>query len=362
MPPGERLVRPTLRRAALAALVLTLLNGCATIGGQTVRRDRIDYAEAIAASWKEQTLSNIVRLRYADAPVFLDVGSVIASYTLEGSATLGASIIAGPGDNTNSASVQGIYSDRPTITYTPMQGEKFAKMMLRPISPVAIFSLLEAGYSADVIFPITLRAINGVYNHSSRPGKPRRADKDFHELLEAMRRVQQSESISMRLEKRGAEEAGIVVFRDAVSPEVAEDLRYIGRTLRLKPEAGEFHLTYGAIQREDTEIAVLSRSMIDILLELSAGIDAPAAHMAEGRTFKPIERGTSPHDRPLIKIRSGTARPQDAYVATHYREHWFWIDDRDFQSKIVFVFLNLLFSLSETGIVPQMPVITVPAG
>jgi len=33
---------------------------------------------ALADSWKEQTLLNIARMRYGDAPSFMDVSSVIS--------------------------------------------------------------------------------------------------------------------------------------------------------------------------------------------------------------------------------------------------------------------------------------------
>ena len=36
-----------------------------------------------------------------------------------------------------------------------------------------------------------------------------------------------------------------------------------------------------------------------------------------------------PRDYPLARIRSGTVQPWDAYAAIRYRDHWFWIDDRD---------------------------------
>jgi hypothetical protein len=52
----------------------------------TVTRDRFDYVTAISDSWKSQMLSNLVKLRYGDAPVFLDVASVINQYLVEGSA------------------------------------------------------------------------------------------------------------------------------------------------------------------------------------------------------------------------------------------------------------------------------------
>jgi hypothetical protein len=44
----------------LASAALTVLSACTTIGPNTVPRDRFDYNTAIADSWKEQTLINIV--------------------------------------------------------------------------------------------------------------------------------------------------------------------------------------------------------------------------------------------------------------------------------------------------------------
>jgi hypothetical protein len=71
------------------AFTALALAGCASLGPATVARDRFDYVEAISDSWKRQMLLNLLNLlkvRYADAPVFLDVTSVISSCEFHGPA------------------------------------------------------------------------------------------------------------------------------------------------------------------------------------------------------------------------------------------------------------------------------------
>src|SRR5262249_28446294 len=70
-------LRPMAKLAlSLLSLSVLFLTGCFTIGPRTVARDRFDYSTAISESWKRQTLLNLIKIRYADAPVFLDVTSI----------------------------------------------------------------------------------------------------------------------------------------------------------------------------------------------------------------------------------------------------------------------------------------------
>ena len=80
-----------LRRAASAALTVAVA-GCSSIGPSTMPRDRTDYLSALATSLKEQTLSNVVHIRYGDAPAFIDVSSIVRSYVLSGDVSAGLTV------------------------------------------------------------------------------------------------------------------------------------------------------------------------------------------------------------------------------------------------------------------------------
>jgi len=80
-----------IRRLTLITLSLSLfaaLSGCSGIGPRMVAQDRFDYTGALADSWKQQMLINMVKIRYGDTPVFLDVASIISGYTLETGVTV----------------------------------------------------------------------------------------------------------------------------------------------------------------------------------------------------------------------------------------------------------------------------------
>jgi hypothetical protein len=227
-----------------------------------------------------------------------------------------------------------------------------------------VFELIQAGYPADAILQMTTRAINGVYIRSSGGGRAREPDPEFYPFLDAMRRLQLSGAVSTRIEKRGADEIGFLVFTGRRSREVDADLEFVAKTLGVRPgKNGELTIVFGALPRNEQEIAVLTRSMAEILLEVAAGIDVPAAHVADGRTLAAtrVADAPNPRDRPPIRILSGPSQPPDPFAAVRYRGTSYWIDDGDFVSKRVFTFLMLFFSLAETGVPSQAPVLTIPA-
>ena len=72
---------PTLHSIVLATTLTG--GGCAGIGPPSINRDRSDYSDAVGDSWKTQTLLNIIKLRYMDLPIFVDVAQIVGGYTLQ---------------------------------------------------------------------------------------------------------------------------------------------------------------------------------------------------------------------------------------------------------------------------------------
>ena len=209
---SSRIMKPI-----LALVAVSLVAGCQTIGTGSVTRDRMGYAAAIGDSWKEQMLLNIVKLRYLDTPVYLDVSSVISSYSLASDVGIAANVFPRATEGNNlGLSATGRYSESPTISYIPLTGDRLVKSMLRPIPPETVFTTIGGGGRADFILRAVVQAINGIYNVSTSPSRARRNDPRFIRVAEALRRIEEAGALGVRIETHGENTLSFVLFRRGV--------------------------------------------------------------------------------------------------------------------------------------------------
>lgn len=346
-------------RVAVGVVFASALAGCASIGPATIKRDRTDYSGAMSSSWKQQMLLNIVKFRYFDPPIFLDVSSVVSTQELYGQGDATARLVPNPLTTSTrdyyNLAVSGRYTDRPTISYTPVTGDRFINSLLRPIPPATIFSMIDSGHDASFILPLAVRSINGIYNHSLAPAQARPKNPKFYDLVSAIQRIQHAGAIGTRSGKAGKLSQTWVFFRRNATPAVERDIRLVKTLLHLAPQIDLFQLT-GAPIHKANEIAVRTRSMQEIMTELAAGVDVPAADIAAKRATAVPALDAAP----LIHIHSSSAPAGGTYASVFYRDHWFWVDDGDLRSKRVFMFLLIFSALSETRAVPQLPIVTIP--
>ncbi len=291
----------------LASAALVVLTGCTTIGPDTVPRDRFDYNTAIADSWKEQTLLNIVKIRYADMPLFVEVASVVSGYSLERAMNIGGNVVDGSGFQGDflSLGASGKFTDRPTITYAPITGVKFNESFMTPIPPKLLFSLLQSGWSAQNYFPLVLNAVNGLKNRIAAGEMARVADPKFYRVISLLDEIHESGNASLRVVKDDEKEATLLMLsRDGISNETLKAIGELENLLKLAPGREEFKLTYGIIPETDREIALQTRSMLQIMVALALQVVVPPEHVQSGRTIPTLlppenkEAQLEPHKDP----------------------------------------------------------------
>ena len=147
-------------------------------------------------------------------------------------------------------------------------------------------------------------------------------------------------------------------------PESWESLIEFEKLLGLRAGSNDFTVTYGVLPKTDLEIALQTRSLLQMMIILSFGIDVPAEHIAGGLALPPMippdsqEKTRHQH----LKIHSASDKPGDVFISVRYKDYWFWIDDGDFLSKRIFTFMMILSSLLESGSEAGLPMVTIPSG
>jgi hypothetical protein len=342
-----------------------LATGCLhpKIGPNSLPRDRSLYSVSLADSWKEVTLLNIVKVRYLDPPVYVDIANIVSSYTLAQGATAGG--IIEPGGTSNAALGGSIlFSHSPTITYTPLTGNAYIRGLTTPLAPASVFAAMQNGVPADLILLSSVQSINGLRNEQATLDGIRPADPEFHKVRELLREIQLSGMVRLYVkEDAGKQQAALLAFRtDHIPPEIEAASVELRRLLRLNPDTTEFKIVSAPLPSNDTEVAVITRSITGILQNMAAEIEVPPEHLAQHRAVPGFEAGRAvPGIVPMIRIHSAKNKPEDAFVGVRYRDTWFWIDDGDIPSKRSFAQLMQLFTMADTGAKENMPIVTIPS-
>ncbi|MBT8205942.1 MAG: hypothetical protein KJO20_11255 [Eudoraea sp.] len=354
-PIRKKLIRPAQLASAVVVLLITLaLSSCKSMGPKTIPQDGFNYNQRVASHENEQMLLNIVRLRYLEMPRFLNVSSVINSYSRGGAVGVnGSTNFVGKSLGGN---VSSNWSDRPTITYTPMTGQAFSQSLLTPLPPSVIFFLIQSGWSAERLMRLTNSVINGLHNEIGTPGEQRQGDPAFKELLEVLHELQRAGALGMHFRGDWPKVDVEVVLPEI--PRTADIQRSVNKfreLLRLDPDAHVFNIEYGVIVEGNNKILVQTHSILEMMSNISWYIDVPDEHVGEGRTLPTFR----PDDPDLIRILVSKTKPQDAYLTINYRNHWYYINDRDVNSKNTFALMQILMSMAKDGSASVAPLISI---
>ena len=361
------MLSPTILSYRLPSLILivalvTLLPGCpATFGSQAIKQRHPAYNAAIITSINEQMLQNMVRMRYRDVTFFLEIDSVTTSLSLEANVGVDAALNFGVRDSLSPDLGLG-YADNPTISYTLLEGKNRLKRLLRPIESEAILMLTQSGWDIARVFGLCFEQIEYLHDAPNSSGPPLQQlnDEEFNDLLNALSKLQRDRHIGIGRKEKGAP---ITLRLVADDEESKGQIREIYNLFKLNGESikavSDFELRtdfLGAEVRPEVEakpLWVRIRSISSLLDYLSQHVEAPQQHqdnrLVTVTTLKTndVSDGTDTPAGRRFSVKAKTERPDNAYIATYYRSHWFYIEDADLESKSTFMLLRELFDLQD---------------
>jgi hypothetical protein len=336
-----------------------------------MKQEWLKYNNVISHIEDQQNLLNLVKLRYNDSPKMLAVTN-INSQLLLGSEASGMSYSfsegATPLGNRFSFSLFPKYEDKPTITYQPLQGEKFVKNILEQISMDVLLLLCNSGWSVERIFRLCVQDINGIRNAPGASGPtPDYAPeyKDFLTVAKLMRTLQMQNFISLEYETINGESKLVFSFAEE-AVELPETYELV-EMLRLTPNKTDYPIVMNHMDHNPNYVRIRTRSVMGILYLLSQSVDVPQEDVrkgkltttkyADGRPFYWSDLFSN-----LFQIKSSSERPSDAFVSIKYRGSWFYIDDTDVESKRTYALFSQIFAIQAGQIKVERPLLTLPIG
>jgi len=404
-------------------LLLLAIDGCTSFGPKVYESSFNDYNDAIRRTSDGQMLTNLVRLRYFDTPLFLQVSSVNASFNI--GANAGASFGKTEGSPANyGLNIGGNVSESPTISFSLPDSAKYYGRLLSPLSAKQVTSLLLGGFDTETVFLTAVRGVNGLRNISAEyenTPQENASYTDYKEALSLIKKLRGQGLLDMELGGKQTDYSSpvtvdestplskvallavtmyanannfelvkndndlwqshqyykVMAMRFAPASKDSPDAQRLKQLLRLqdrysfpleeaelvnaeKPR-GVLGQSPGALDPSVTwaEIGIRGRSMMEIMQMASKKVQIPADDAARGMAFMDANQGPN-RDKGLI-IKSSEDEPNHS-LRIRYRGNWFYIEDGDLESKEQFALLNALFAVVGGTVPGATPVMTIPVG
>lgn len=342
--------------------IFCMLTGCATVGPRSISSGRSAYAEAINKTEDEQILLSIVKGRYGETSTLLAVSGVASNMRF----TATAGVEAGFGATEESGEnllIGGLaYEENPTITYVPVQGEKYIRQLTSPIPLDILMLSLRSGTFTDRLLSLLVIRANDLRNPSFLTTPSAQTDQHFVRFVEIFTELRNAGLLEMV--KNPQSDGVFDIFISDYSPEYKTQVHEFLKLLDLPiPESELKDLVIPASFSINTKkswgLGITTRSTFELIEILRAAVRVPEEHAGLGLPVKYPPLGLPGQG---IGISSSREKPNDMSLAVLYRGYWFYCSETDQETKAFFSVLRMLLSISIAGAVGQgdAPVLTLP--
>ncbi len=313
------------------------LGGCMQFPSGSISASHQDYNEHLRQANRDQLFYNIVALQHNEVPHFLTAASVVSQLSRETSLNANANVRPTVLDPLGDVGAGYVLRESPTITFTPLHGDNYSRLLLTPFPPVLILALAESGWPVDKLLFLAVRSINGISNDEHEHSR-------FHELASTLRIMQQNHELTLVITREAKEYHAGFVVDPFLSPLGQHRLVRLRELLGFTdPKIQEFSLTFKAFRSEPNELAISTRSIIDMLRTLGSGLSNHSGFLSSS----------------ALNIERKPGMPEKHYVKTKYKDNYYWIDESDNESQQLFMLIQLLIELTNTPEQVMSPVLTI---
>ena len=413
-----RSYRRILKLVGLCALAfLGAFLGCG-FGPRSLVQTRLQYNEAVKTTSEEQFLLNIVRLRYTNTPSSLAISNIADQQELASELQAIPFFLAGAADGFRSQSLpQASLSraSRPTLSYTPLDDEEYTQRLFTPISLNGAIYLSRTTWPISTVFRLYLENLNWISNAETASGPTPKCAPDYAQFLEGINALQELQdgqlvqlfidpqeeivagpfpdpptapdlaikAVEMELEVR-KESEGFCLIRKTNQPMLAIDPSAklnpawdtFCRCFHVDPEARSLKITTEELPPFSDEngprlelLDLETRSLLQVLFFVSHGIDVPNQHVLDRKVPMTCNPDGTAFDWKqvmdgLFRVHctKSKKRPENAYVAVRYDDHWYYIDQTDRDTKATFALLLEVSRLELQSSEANAPLLTIPLG
>ena len=355
-----------MKRISVCGLMTALLlGGCQTakVGPKALRTFQGAYNEAITMNKDEQLLQNIVRLRYRDNPVFLEVNKINQTNDLGNGGSFGFEkiFLSGGGKYTGTMkpSVSASGKNQSLLEFGELKGKDFVQKMLTPIQLPIVMSMLESGWRPERVFNLCVQRVNHLYNApTAGASTPHFAPeyKRFYRWTELLTRLYRGHVLEFG-DKPGTNFSDMYMkFNDV--PVFKKEIEEFKSLANLDLNADWIKIKSNFADMGSSKLTVRCRPLLSMLFLLSQGVDVPEAERKAGFVTTTKNLDGTDFDWSDISCRllnvhfsesSSRTRPEGAYVACRYRGKWFYIKDNDSESKATFLLMTQIFTLQSAA-------------
>lgn len=369
-------------RTILLALMILLLTGCSSIGPSRIKADRQSYNDIVRQTDFQQVLTNIVHLAYVEPTQYLRVTNITASYSLNAHLNASATWHDGVGNHSYGIEPGASYSDSPTISYVPVDDEKFVRMMYQPVTFDDITLLFNGGVNDIAV--LTRLAFNRVGNldNASSATSPKMMSAphyqqyyQFVRLLVVLLKNQQATitpakihnrlGLVLNFSRKSVNATQAVALKKLLGvPSHSRNIIFVSRNVIRMKQVNSHLVPSDYLSHLHNVVYVQTRSANSMLAFLSHSVDIPTQDIQSHLVPRQFE--TASIMQGLMHIYSSDTKPTNAFVRVYVNHHWFYISNSDITSKETFTILIRLMTLiagyDDQSNQQLAPVITVPVG